>query len=947
MNRTKLILLILTAFVVFASFINFGPRVANDFPLVNRETLLERFDIPQFWTDSGAVGFGEYALSTAWGWPQSFLYGLGAKLGLGFAALERLLGIFPVVLLSLYSINKLLTHYKIKGRGRVVGSLFYLLNTYVLLLIDGGQFGIALAYAFFPLAFLLVTKSLKGKATDKVIAGLAVSAVGFSDIRFVYVLAIILFLSFLYEMLFAKSKLRLIKNWVITAFIASFVFAGLNAYWILPAILVKAPALPETYQRLSQTSFLSFANIGHAMLLLQPHWFRNVFGKVIELRAEFYLIPILVFSAPMLVTARKQPKKAKAVGFWLMTALFGIFLVKGANPPLPQVYPWMFSNIPGFSLFRDPTKFYFLIALSYSVLIGVTSEALIKRFDWSLKIASGSVSLLARKGNWSYKFIPLLLIIYYLLLIRPIWTGQMTGTFSPPYNLEQFEAANKILSGDKGFGRVLWLPSLAPMGYSSPSHPALEASRIYAKRPFASGVVGSYEVFNFLREAPYMGEIFDVSGIKYIIYPYPDTRREELKSDNVEYYYAFLDQLSNLPWVENKLNDAPVPILKTKKTQDHIFTAQNTYYLVGTDEFYEDMINLGGTNLSNNAVIFAEEKPDVFPKQNSYNDIKIIAFNKNEFDVIASLLPADELIFPSGSLPFSPYEDGDKTGWWKRETTDYLWFRNFLQEKYGNDFRDFDYGGGVAIAEGEKELTILNNKFKRGDRLYVRMLGSSKGGAVNFYQEDQPINGTIATNGECLDKIDINLSGYGDIADQTFTYDCADLFWVYVGELQKEAVLTIKTAGEINAINAILSVSENEIEDIRKLVSDKIIYWNQLTDDEKTDLLGLNNAQYDISIYHTKISPTHYRITVENVNQPFTLILSESYDPLWEISNPKTSENSSSYPVYGLLNGFYIENNGEYDIYYSPQKYVLPGLAISALTLVSVMGILVLRKRRV
>lgn len=55
--------------------------------------------------------------------------------------------------------------------------------------------------------------------------------------------------------------------------------------------------------------------------------------------------------------------------FFAVLALLGIFLSKQVAPPGGFVYKLLFDHFPGFSAFREASKFYVLIAMSYSVMI--------------------------------------------------------------------------------------------------------------------------------------------------------------------------------------------------------------------------------------------------------------------------------------------------------------------------------------------------------------------------------------------------------------------------------------------------------------------------------------------------------------------------------------------------------------------------------------------------
>jgi len=760
----KVLILIFALLLVYGSFLIGGVRVANDFPFVSRENLIEGFSLPQTWSSRTAEGLGEYVVSTLWAWPVDFLYGLGGKLNFSFALIERVLGVGAILMLGVVSMRKLLQSFDIKGWGVFFGTIFYLANTYILLVIDGGQFAIGLAYAWMPMAYLALNKAVKGGLREKILAGLGVSILGFFDIRFIYILFILFGLKFIIDILFLENKYkslvlrssRLFKRYLSVGFVVVLIFVGLNIYWILPALLVKAPELPATYQRASQASLLSFANLGHSLLLLQPHGFKNVFGNITELRAVFIFVPILVFLSPIL------KRKSKLVGFWLIVSLIGIFLVKGADPPLPGVYQWFFTNIVGFSLFRDPTKFYFLVALAYSVLISITVEELVKRFDWSFKIRKTKVSIVA-----------LGLIAYFLLLISPIFTGKMTGTFLSPILEEEYSDLANIFREDKNFGRILYVPSRPPLGYASVEHPIVEASRLVQKRPFASGTVGTYELFNFLREASFMGEIFDIAGIKYIVYPFPDERREELKQDNIDYYDAFSEQIRNLDWVDDKMiYHTPVSTFITKKSQDRFFTAKNLFCVVGSERIYSELVEIQEFQLADNPIVYMEERPGMGEKVKRA-PCTYILFEKEAIDLAITNVSKNNFIFPAENLGFDP----DESRWWKREESDLIGWHDFLQQKYGIDNLDFSYGGGWAVSEADSSsLKIQNEKFKKGDILLARVMSSGWGGKVEFYQDKEKI-GEIDTKIEKPETVEIQLTGYEEIPDRIFSYNKADLNW--------------------------------------------------------------------------------------------------------------------------------------------------------------------------
>lgn len=874
-----------------------GPRVANDFPVVASEWTKNFVGLPRVWFEFGGEGLGTYSVYTLWSWPFLFISGIITHLGISFNLLERILTLIPLLCIALIGIWKLGKSVNLSFEVRLIVSLFYLTNTYVLLVIDGGQLPVGLAYAIFPLTFLLIENSIFANFRKKILAALSVWILGWFDFRFLYILFVLLLLRFLYEFLFLEiGKWKVwIFGWLKSAFITTILVLGLNAYWIIP--LLKNPLTSKTIGSLTQTTFVSLINLGHPVLMVSPHWFKNVFGNISPLRIEFILLPLLAFLAPIL-----RPKD-KVVGFWVLVALVSIFLTKGFSEPFDQAYSWLFKNVLGFSLFRDSTKFFFLISISYAVLIGISVDEILKR---ARHFKGVKITLL------------FLLTLYFLIIIRPVWMGKMTGTFSRQPFEKEYAHLNKILEDDKQFSRVFWIPSVAPLGSLHPQHPSVEAARLVQRRPFVIGTKGTYEIFNFLREATFMGEIFDVAGIGYVVYPYLDLRRDNLHPDNIKYYYTFSDQLSNLPWL-SKVPTSPIPLYKVKEHQDRFFVTPNVWWVIGSDSIYNEATKSAKLKLSKNALIFAEEYLGVSARVEELPGVKIVLNNKTDLDLAASFIDSSSLIFPAKDLDFEP----DYSGWWKREAVDLIRWRSFLQSKYGIDNQDFDLGGGWAVGEGNRQLTIDpparfaarragrvgSGQLKSGNILLARVLESTRSGSLSFSQD-----------GKLIGQINTKKPGN-------------NIRWFEVGKLSTDEELNISSQGDINVVNALAVLDKNEwlsYQDKARRLQGRIV-----TFDEK-NTRNSNNA----IVSYQKINSTKYIVNVENLTEASFLVFSQNFDKLWKL------ENQQALPVYSLLNGFLINHDGEYILEFEVQKYVYPGLVISFTTLVLIIYLLLFHKHK-
>jgi hypothetical protein len=115
------------------------------------------------------------------------------------------------------------------------------------------------------------------------------------------------------------------------------------------------------------------------------------------------------------------------------------------------------------------------------------------------------------------------------------------------------------------------------------------------------------------------------------------------------------------------------------------------------------------------------------------------------------------------------------------------------------------------------------------------------------------------------------------------------------------------------------------------------------------ELIGLEieaNHSNNTVVEYRKIMPYQWLVRV-NVSSPYVLTLTEMFDPAW-IASVEGREIESTL-VNGIMNGFYIDKVGTYDILlqYRPQRAFELGIIISLITMASYVGYyLFTRKRR-
>lgn len=454
---------------------------AGDAPFFYSEQIARISWVPTIW--NGAKEFGENVLPRLWlDYPFRLVVKILATVGFDWFIIEKILWILAT-LIGGFGIYKL--------RKSFTSVLIYLTNTYALLLFAGGQLGIALAYAFSPWVlarFLTSRRTLR----DIISNGFMLALLVVFDLRIAYIVfGVIVF----YVLFFSDFK-----KTVTPVLIAPLAIAGAaHAFWILPTMLASGSAigLGESFTDVAMPKFLSFADFSHALSLLHPNWPENLFGKVYFLQPEFLLLPIIAFSALLFFKPKSDIRKP--ISFFALFALIGAFFAKGVNGPFGGVFQWMFIHVPGFVMFRDPTKFYILIALAYAVLI-----------PYSLDRISQKV----KKLGWT--ILPLF-IIFWIISIRGVFLGQMTGNFTPVSVPHEYVLLKNLLVSDETPSRTLWIPRPEKFVYASDIHPMLSTDRLFTNAS-VSGIIA------MAKDNAFIQRLSD-AGVKYVIVPIDVERR--------------------------------------------------------------------------------------------------------------------------------------------------------------------------------------------------------------------------------------------------------------------------------------------------------------------------------------------------------------------------------------------------------------------------------------
>jgi len=513
------------------------------------EQLVQLGWTPRIWHPE--YSFGVSTLVRMWfDYPYLLMVKLLYFAGLNWWMIDKLMWmiVLVVAILFILKLSRTLSFSKIQS---VMSCVIYCTNTYILLLFGGGQLGVALSYALSPYVLYRFIKFIDQITTNKEVFSIKYKVLsikylvsllrqGFGgqasikygiqnglwlallvcfDLRIAYLVLGAVMLYGLFRCIVEKRFTILIS--ALCSLLFALCIAGMiHLFWILPLIMVRGGfELGQDLTNTGMLKFLSVADFSHALSLLHPNWPENLFGKVYFLQPEFLVLPLLAFSALLFLNKTNRTNRTKIL-FFAFLALGGAFLAKGANEPFGGVFVWLFEHMPGFVMFRDPTKFYLFTALGYSVLIPFTIRTIAERESiWYLVslLRQGYGGQASRKKqkhfilNTRYLILYTIFLCFWLFSIRAVFTGQVKGNFRPLQLSHEYVQLKDMWVNDKEPYRTLWLPRTDKFVYSSDIHPVLTGDTLWKNASIGALLT--------IIKSPDFSKTVEAGGVRYIIVP--------------------------------------------------------------------------------------------------------------------------------------------------------------------------------------------------------------------------------------------------------------------------------------------------------------------------------------------------------------------------------------------------------------------------------------------
>lgn len=884
MKKTHIFLWIIFTVVyvlVFKVLFSNSPLSWGDAPFFYPENLNNLFNLPFLW-DFRNNNFGAPQFQILWLYIPTFLYGvLYTFFGLENNSLIRIIFYLPATILAIVGSWLFISQFTKNYFAKFAGTFLYTFNTYFLLLLDGGQVGVALSYGLFPVVCWMIVKYSKkfsfGYFLSTVFLVFLISNV---DLRIAILAIVFSVLLFLLEGLLTKYPLNFKQNFF--KFLSVLIFVSfLNAFWLIPMVMSSNSSFS-----ISENS-IGLIGLMNSFLLFQPQFPLNEFGTSLPIPFYFGFVPLVIFSGWLFLVKRQIDNNTKYLVVFSILYLFYAFLAKGSQEPLGQMYFLAVNNIPLGVAFRDSSKFFIPLLLTAGCLLAISIETL------NINVKKEKIKIFFQTG----------VLLLLMVLIYPALIGNLSGALREQKGLAVYETINQNLSNQEKFFRTVWFDEKPPLGFASWKHPAISANSLYKLRPFASITTGSYDLYGFLHKDQ-LTNWFDLLGIKYAFFP--ENQREKIWDENDrKERNQFIDFVSKIPNFKLINWQTGFPVLEVTNTRPHIFGQNVLVAVIGGEGIYNQLFQNKDFDLSKQGFVFLEDgnvDPN-FLKMINKGDLALLFDDSKSKEDLAMTFLQDK---------FLGVVDAKQSNWGFYNSNDYLKWKYELL-KHGVESYDFDFGKGIGFSSIQNERIEFNVPVPLDGRYFIA------------------VRHTNATNSATL-KMKVNNQEF-----KLFNENPDRFKWSIIGpvDISKKVEIHFENEGGFQAINTVAVVSENDLIATRKQSDDIIRAFPSFNINEANIYQKFVDKfnPLEIGVGHKMHNPTKYQLTVPKNTKWF--VFTDSYDENWKLQNTT----QSVLPGYAIINYFYvgdltqnIDDSINLQLTFTPQQSEGKWLMISVFT---------------
>jgi hypothetical protein len=243
----------------------------------------------------------------------------------------------------------------------------------------------------------------------------------------------------MYFLISAKSIRR--KSVIMSAVVFVMIYAGINAYWIIPNALRFAltDVQPSYSFSIAEIERLSARNSPSNTILMSGGgaWNEVILEPPNDLNMTLYsLVPIFALFSLLFI------QRHKLLIFFGLLFIFVFLLTLGTNAPVP-IYQWLLSSpLAGIVwLFRDPYRLVQFTVLAFTLLLSYSLYRIVTMRSKLREIAIICIAAAVLMSPAAYTF------------------ANGAGNRLIPSQLpSEYEQVRNVLLSDSDTFRVLWLP---------------------------------------------------------------------------------------------------------------------------------------------------------------------------------------------------------------------------------------------------------------------------------------------------------------------------------------------------------------------------------------------------------------------------------------------------------------------------------------------------------
>ncbi|MDQ3098170.1 MAG: hypothetical protein M3Q44_00280 [bacterium] len=853
-------------------------------------------------------------------------------------------------------------------------SLLYVTNLFSMANIwNRFQYTFIIFYSLVPFILFSSIKLFKNRSYLSGLCLIIVTtffSIAFSSIPLMVLLwTLIIFIGLMESIL--SNSLKVMRYILISLMTLLLLWMAANAWWMMPFIktLTSSSYLTQTaYSSVGNfETFLQMSeNLGNFSYIFRL-MHKDFFNNIAPVWGNFYNQPVGILLTYLPVILALYPLTRKITNrflyIFLFMALFGIFLAKGSGPPFGFIFIFLFENIKIIESLRNPfEKIGLFIPVSYAALSGYSLYVILEN--------------LKKKKKFGALVIIVLMVI--IILPYPFWSGLLfTGTFHPQNNPEigyktevpsYYKDADKYLANDPNPFRLIAVPLKGEginykweYGYAGVelynglfSRPAISfATSIQFYTPIANQV----EQIAMLYPERLI-QMMQILNAKYLIVRNDVdhairemTPSEELskkirsKESQLQLSQSFgkLDFYNSPETGESNKIYIASNVIQYPHTEEYLFTnvlAHSNYNF--TDIFVKDTDKIESLN--------GQLKQKIYTPVVKETDQDISSIGTDFIPVEVPVVSRDNALLELPHVSTLP----DSRMYFFAHIREQIMRSNKKQIWSDKQFDTLRFAGKrlvetYKLIEKKASPDLIT---KSSDEYYKNLMQVERGYILSFkgipaeLMRHKHVIDMIKQHGVNSNKFDglrksdeylsiifdkgIPLNGVANVKVKRSKYlisvDESKAYQLQLKLISNKEIPEYKEVlindnkyiinngifrDEVN-LNQGINVVDIPINKISPNISDEI--QNIAVSVVDNDFSPISNQKPHMTF--TMLNSAKYKVHIKNATAPYTLVLSESFHPLWKakINGQKEIQSGNHFLVNSYANAWHITDTGEYDI---------------------------------